>query len=137
MEETKIMQKSAKRQQSPAAQEKKTAKATKDLTGNHPPPKRASTPWIFFNTEVAAKFRAEGKRKEAFTLSSEAWSASTEEQKAPYVKMAEEDQKRVTRQTEELKRLGYYKLDDGSKSTDIQNKHLLKVKVKKGQEQAW
>ena len=99
MEESKIMKKAAVKRQdaSPQAQEKKTAKPTKDLTGDHPPPKRASTPWIFFNTEVSAKFRAEGKRKEAFTLSSEAWQKTTEEQKAPYVKMAEEDQKRVVR----------------------------------------
>ena len=43
----------------------------------------------------------------------------------------------MIRQTEELKRLGYYKLGDGSKSTDIKNKHLLKVKAKKGKEQEW
>lgn len=89
------------------------------MTGNHPPPKKASTSWIFFNIKVSAKFRAEGKIKEAFTLSSEAWQKSTEEQKAPYLKMANEDQKRVVRQTDELKKRGYYTLNDGSKSTDF------------------
>lgn len=38
---------------------------------------------------------------------------------------------RFERQVEELKKYGYYKLDDGSKSTDPENAALLKVKVKK------
>ena len=71
MEEAKTGKKSVKRQEkSPTPQGKK---ASKDLTGNHPPPKKALTPWIYWNTEISAKLRAEGKQKEAFTLSSEAW----------------------------------------------------------------
>ena len=136
MEETKTGKKSVKRQEkSPAAQEKKASKPAKDLTGNHPPPKRACTPWIYWNTEVSAKFRAEGKQKEAFALASEAWASASEEEKAPYVKRAEEDKARLARQTEELKAKGYYTLENGSKSTDEKNAHLFKVKAKKGKEE--
>ena len=34
-------------------------------------------------------------------------------------------------------KLGYYTLDDGSKSTDFKNKHLMQVKAKKGKEQEY
>ena len=128
MEEQKISKKEAK------AQAKSASKPAKDLTGDHPPPKRACSPWIYFNTEVSAKFRAEGKRKEAFSLAAEAWQSASAEEKAPYLKRAEEDKERVVRQTDELRRLGYYVLEDGSKSTDAANKHLLKVKAKKSKD---
>ena len=114
--------------------EKKTSITTKDLTGDHPPPKKASVAWIFYNTEMSAKFRTEGNHQKAYTKSSQAWWSATEEVKAPYYKMAEEDSKRFARQTDELKKLGYYTLDDGSKSTDEKNKHLFKVKAKKGKD---
>ena len=140
MEEQKTSKKSVKRADkslSPAAEKKTTAKGskTKDLTGSHPAPKRACSPWIFWNTEISAKFREQGKQKEAFTLSSEAWQKASEEEKAPYVKQAAADQQRVVKQTEELKRKGFYTLADGSKSTDEKNKALFKVKAKKGKEE--
>ena len=35
------------------------------------------------------------------------------------------------KQTAELKKKGFYTLEDGSKSTDPQNAHLLKIKKKR------
>ena len=64
MEEAKSGKKSVQRQpqeKSPASQAKKATKPKKDLTGNHPPPKKPCSPWIYWNTEISAKFRAEGK----------------------------------------------------------------------------
>ena len=88
------------------------------------------TAWTYFNSEKSKIFAAEGKRKEAFSLSSEAWGKCTDEDKAPYVKMAEESKVRFEKQVDELKKKGYYTLEDGSKSTDPQNATLLKVKKK-------
>ena len=84
----------------------------------------------YFNTEKTKVFAAEGKRKEAFTLASEAWAKCTDDDKAPYQKMADESKVRFEKQVAELKKKGYYTLEDGSKSTDPQNAQLLKVKKK-------
>ena len=51
--------------------------------------------------------------------------------RAPYVKLAEADKARSLRQKEEIKTLGYYTLENGTKSTDPENHHLLKVKKKR------
>ena len=77
------------------------------------------------------KFAAEGKRKEAFALAAELWATTSEKEKAPYIKLAEEDKKRFDRQVEELKKKGYYTLEDGSKSTDPANASLLQRKKSK------
>ena len=53
-----------------------------------------------------------------------------EEEKAPYEELATEDQKRFDRQTAELKSKGYFKLEDGTKSTDPANAALFKQKGK-------
>ena len=45
--------------------------------------------------------------------------------------MAAADKERVQKQTNDLAKLGYYKLEDGSKSTDPENASLLKVKKKR------
>ena len=89
------------------------------------------TAWVIYNSEASKKFSAEGKRKEAFMLASEAWKNSTEEEKQPYIKRANEEKRRVDKQKEEISLQGYYTLRDGTKSTDSQNAMLFKVKRKK------
>ena len=49
-----------------------------DLTGDHPPPKRAMTAWTFFNAEMSRKYYAEGRGKEAFALTAEDWKNADE-----------------------------------------------------------
>ena len=95
----------------------------------HPPPKRAASAWIYFNTEFVKKFVQEGgDRKIAFTTSGKKWSEMTEEDKQPYVDKENEAKAFVKKQKQELAKKGYYTLEDGTKSTDEVNAHLLKVK---------
>ena len=63
-------------------------------SGDHPPPKRAMTAWTVYNSEQSRRLAKEGRRKEAFRLASESWKSCTEEEKAPYVKLAEIDRRR-------------------------------------------
>ena len=55
----------------------------------------------------------------------------SEEEKAPYTDRSNLSKARVDKQRKELKAKGYYTLEDGSKSTDPENLHLLKLKKKK------
>ena len=58
----------------------------------------------------------------------------TDDQKAPYEKMAETDKVRFEKQMAEREKKGYFILDDKSKSTDPQNAKLFKPKkVKESQ----
>jgi hypothetical protein len=50
-----------------------------------------------------------------------------EKEKAPFEKLAQDDKARVEKQLNELEKKGYFKLDDGTKSTDPVNAHLAKV----------
>ena len=46
----------------------------KDLTGDHPKPKKANSAWTFFIAESNAKFRKEGvPHNDIFGKTSEAW----------------------------------------------------------------
>ena len=107
------------------------SKKTVDKTGDHPPPMRPMTAWTIFNGDKTKELAAEGKRKEAHSLSKQAWENISKKEKAPYVKKAEEDTKRYERQVEELKKKGYFTLGDGSKSTDRKNAQLFRAKKKK------
>ena len=86
---------------------------------------------MFFNSEKTAELKAEGKGKQAMAANSEAWGAAGEEEKAPYVKMAAEDEQRFQKQTAEFAKKGWFTMGDGSKSTDAKNAHLIKKKSKK------
>lgn len=98
----------------------------------HPPPKRAGSAWLYFNTEFSKRFVEEGgDRTQAFSAASTRWSEMSEAERAPYVQQSEKAKAVVEEQKKELKAKGYYTLEDGSKSTDPQNAHLLKVKKKK------
>ena len=54
----------------------------------------------------------------------------SEEQKQPYNDQSEQAKQLVERQKAELKQKGYYTLENGTKSTDPENKHLMKVPKK-------
>ena len=95
----------------------------------HPPPKRAASAWIYFNTDFVKKFVQDGgDRKNAFTESSKKWNQMTEEDKQPFVDKESAAKVLVEKQKKELAKKGYYTLEDGTKSTDEANAHLLKVK---------
>ena len=66
----------------------------------HPPPKRAPSPWVFFNVEFCKKYVEDGgERKHAFTKAGEAWNGMSEEKKKPYNDQSEEAKAVVERQT--------------------------------------
>ena len=110
----------------------KKAKEEVDKTGDHPLPKNPPSSWAYFNSEFLKKWVAEGGvRTEAMAASSIEWKDMSEEQKAPYEEKARLAKEIVARQKEELKKLGYYMLEDGTKTTDPQNASLLKIKKKK------
>ena len=56
-----------------------------------------------------------------------------EEEKQPFEVMSKSAEDRREAQIEELKKKGFYTLEDGSKSTDPANKALFKLKKKRGQ----
>jgi len=103
-----------------------------DKTGNHPPPKNPPSSRLIFNSDFIKKWCAEGNvRTEAMAAANAKWKVMSEEQKAPYEEKARLALEVVGRQKEELKKLGYYMLEDGTKSTDPQNASLFKIKKKK------
>ena len=63
---------------------------------NHPPPKGASTAWIFFNTVKSAELRQAGE-KDPFSVASEIWKKMSDKDKAPWNKKAEQDKERFER----------------------------------------
>ena len=69
-----------------------------------------------------------GDRTKAFTAASEKWRSLPDADKQPYVDRAEAAKELVDKQRAELAAKGYYTLEDGSRSTDAANSHLLKVK---------
>ena len=50
-------------------------------------PKKATSPWIYFNNEMVAKLKSEKGRdqKEAFAKSAEVWKGLTENEKEVYI----------------------------------------------------
>ena len=52
------------------------------------------------------------------------------------MKMAEEEKERVARQKEELKKKGYFTLEDGTKTSDPINANLFKTKKKKSKDES-
>ena len=55
----------------------------------------------------------------------------TEEEKAPYNKLAKADDERYQKQMAQYKDKKWFTMDDGSKSTDEKNQHLFKRKTMK------
>lgn len=56
--------------------------------------------------------------KELLAKAAAKWKTLSDDDKLQYEKMHEEDVERQVRQTEQLLKLGYFTMEDGSKSTD-------------------
>ena len=105
-----------------------------DKTGEHPLPKKTCSPWLYFNMNFTKKFVEDGgKRADAFKAAGARWKEMTEEEKQPFEAMSKRAEEMREAQIEELKKKGYYTLEDGSKSTDDANKSLFKIKKKRSQ----
>lgn len=59
-------------------------------------------------------------------VAAKAWGELSAEQQKPYIKMADEDLLLYNKRMDQRAKLGYFKFDDGSKSTDPQNAKLVK-----------
>ena len=70
-------------------------------------------------------------RTDAFRQAGARWASMSDEEKRPYEDKSGAAKAVAEKQTAELKKKGYYTLEDGSKSTDPQNAHLLKIKKKR------
>ena len=64
---------------------------------------------------------AEAKELGLMTYTASKWALMSDQDKVKYVKMHEADVVRNERQKKELAEKGYFKLENGSKSTDEQN----------------
>ena len=62
-------------------------------------PKKPTSAWIYFNTEMVAKLKAEQSmdQKQAFSRSAEIWKAMTDEEKAPHEAKHKADEERYQR----------------------------------------
>jgi hypothetical protein len=99
-----------------------------------PSPKKALSPWMFFNTDFVTRARAKDqslKPAELFKQASEKWKTISDKEKAQFEKMAEEDKIRHEKQVAEREKKGYFTLEDKSKSTDPENAKLFKKKKSK------
>ena len=103
-----------------------------DNTGDHPIPKDGSSPWIYFNVAFNKKWVADGKdRAEGFTASGAAWGKMSDEDKKPYVEQSDAAKEVSQSRIAELKKKGYYTMEDGSKSTDEKNVDDVAAQCKK------
>ena len=96
-------------------------------------PKRVCTPYTYW-IKVKAKECMEKNKipmTQASSMLSKQWNEMSEKQKQPYVDMSIQDQTRHQKQVDDLEKLGYFTLEDGTKSSS------LKPKIKKiGQKRA-
>lgn len=81
--------------------------------------------YLRFNGEFCKKFVKDGGiHKDAMKAAGAKWSTMTEDDKEPYNKDALVSKEAYDVKIGQLKKHGYYTLEDGSKSTDSQNAHL-------------
>ncbi len=87
-------------------------------------------PYFYFNQQYIKSVREKDTaitQTEGAKLAGTKWGLMTVEEKAPYEKLHLEDKTRHEKQLKMLELKGYFRLDDGSKSTDPENAHLVKV----------
>lgn len=92
-------------------------------------PKKAGNAYSFFNTPNMKKIKEanpEKKQSDIMKESAGQWSAMNEEEKQPYVEMAEQDKERHAKQVQEIQKKGYFKMADGQKSCDVVPKEKKK-----------
>lgn len=111
-----------KRSTSPEKKHKKVGKGKDEEEndkGKKPP--RAVSSYLYYTTEQIPLVKETQKlsHKEAFSQVAGAWGKLTEQQKQPYTDLANKDKARYEKQRKEFEVKGYYTLEDGSKSTDL------------------
>lgn len=97
-------------------------------------PKKPLSAYLFFTTDQVNKIKEKLKctHTEAMKKAGEIWNTMNEKERKKYVDMVAKDQIRYDKQLAELNKNGYFKMEDGSKSSD----HVKKQKKgKKGNEQ--
>ena len=78
-------------------------------------PKKPTSAWIYFNTEMVAKLKAEQslEQKDAFTKSAEIWKGLSDADKEPYLAKSRADEGRYKKQLLELETNGFFTTADG------------------------
>lgn len=92
-------------------------------------PKKPQAGYFQFISEqraIVVKKNPEAKITEIAKMLGEMWTKLTEVKKKPFNQKYEQDKDRYQTQLEQLKKFGYFILEDGSKSTEEKNAHLLK-----------
>ena len=92
-------------------------------------PKKATSAYFFFNQQYIKNLRendATITQTEGFKLAGTKWGTMSEKEKTPFDKLAADDRVRFEKQTKELETKGFFKMEDGTKSTDPANSHLAK-----------
>lgn len=110
----------------PAAQAKKDkpSKQKMEVSPDFPKvqPKKPSSSYVWFTVEMLKnptdKLNALNHQEKIKEMGS-MWKELSDDQKAVYQKMAEEDKARYERETREMEEQGYFINKDGIKSTDI------------------
>jgi len=102
-------------------------------------PKKVTSAYFFFNSQYIKSVREKDtniSQTEGAKMAGTKWGSMTEKEKAPYEKLAADDKIRFDKQTKELESKGWFKMEDGTKSTDPANAHLAKkvAKAKKDDE---
>ena len=101
-------------------------------------PKKAKTSYMCFMQENAKKTMEELKTtkcSDAAKLLGERWQKMSDQEKKPYVEMVKADVARYEKQMKEFKELGYFTLEDGSKSTDPKKPPLKRTHGEANQSQ--
>ena len=100
---------------------KEESKGPAKSTGFVLKPKKPTSAWIYFNTEMVAKLKAEKslEQKDAFTKSAEIWKGMSDAEKEPYAARSKGDEERYKKQLRELETNGFFLTEDGVKSTDL------------------
>ena len=100
------------------------------ISSNQARPKFPKSPYIYFSIERLSKLCKENssmKVTEAMKRASVEWNKMSTEEKAPFVKLGEEDKQRFQRQKQEEIDNGFFIMDDGKKSCDVAGKAKKKV----------
>ena len=96
-------------------------------------PKKVGTPYTYYIKTNAKECMEKNKisMTEASSLLSKQWNEMSDKLKQPYLDLSFKDQSRHQKQVADFKNLGYFTLEDGTKSSS------LKPKIKKiGQKRA-
>lgn len=86
-------------------------------------PTKPIQPYIYYSTQRVREIKAANPsitHTEATKQAGADWKTLKEDEKAPFVKQAQNDEQRYQKQLQELKTKGYFTMADGTKSTDIE-----------------